>query len=111
MADRPTNYHQSVDDFRRDLMKGVSHWSQVAAERSDNAARAGEGTGEAVAYMASLMAGSYAYTLAAVIGYASKYGEDVAHDLAFVADEILTNGDFDGLNRDVMPEQPTTSPS
>jgi hypothetical protein len=111
MADQPTNYHESVEDFRCDLMKGVSHWNEVATERFDNARRAGADTDEAIAYMASLMAGSYAYTLAAVIGYARKYGEDVAHDLAFLADEILTNGDFDGLNTDVMPEQPTVSPT
>jgi hypothetical protein len=105
-----TNYHDSVDHLRRDLMKAVTHWSKTAEDRFENAHRAGASTDEAVAYMASLMAGSYAYTLAAILGYARKYGEHVAHDLAFEADEILTNGDFDGLNKDVT-EAPSASPS
>ena len=43
------------------------------------------------------------YTLAAVLGYAAKFGDHIQNDLAFIADEILTNGDFDNLNADVIP--------
>jgi|SRR5690606_26323887 len=100
LADTATNYHKSIDDLRRDLMKGSAHWNKVADEYAPNGD--GERTTAVIsAYTASLMAGSYAYTLAAILGYARKYGEHVAHELAFEADEILTNGDFEDMNKDV----------
>ncbi|MEU6709920.1 hypothetical protein ABZ897_00460 [Nonomuraea sp. NPDC046802] len=92
-----TNYHKSIDDLRRDLMKGNAHWEKVAERYSGISDKA-----EAAAFAAASMAGSYSYTLAAIIGYARKYGEHVAHDLAFEADEILTNGDFEAMNADVI---------
>ncbi|MER7361847.1 hypothetical protein [Nonomuraea wenchangensis] len=96
LADTATNYHESVDDLRRDLMKGVALWNKVADEYKEPADKV-----QARVLSAALMAGGYGYTLAAILGYARKYGEHVAHDLAFEADEILTNGDFEDLNKDV----------
>ncbi|MET8985919.1 hypothetical protein ABZW49_10760 [Nonomuraea wenchangensis] len=93
-----TNYHESVDDLRRDLMKGVALWEEVADEYKDPADKV-----QARLLSAALMASGYGYTLAAILGYARKYGEHVAHDLAFEADEILTNGDFEDMNADVKP--------
>ena len=93
-----TNYHESVDDLRRDLMKGVAFWEKVTDEYKDPADKV-----QARLLSAALMAGGYGYTLAAVLGYARKYGEHVAHDLASEADEILTNGDFEDMNADVKP--------
>lgn len=104
-----TNYHESVDHLRRDLMKGNAHWEKVAEQYSRISEDKARVPSEAAAFAAASMAGSYGYTLAAVLGYARKYGEHVAHDLAFEADEILTNGDFDGLNKDVAAGAPTPS--
>jgi hypothetical protein len=108
--DSATNYHESVDHLRRDLMKGNAHWEKVAEQYSRISEDKARVPSEAAAFAAASMAASYAYTLAAILGYARKYGEHVAHDLAFEADEILTNGDFDGLNKDVT-EAPSASPS
>jgi hypothetical protein len=95
-ASTATNYHESVDHLRRDLMKGVALWEKVADEYKEPADKV-----QARTLSAALMAVGYGYTLAAIIGYARKYGEHVAHDLAFEADEILTNGDFEDMNKDV----------
>lgn len=108
LADTATNYHESIDHLRRDLMKGNAHWEKVAEQYSKISNDMTRVPSEAAAFAAASMAGSYGYTLAAVLGYARKFGEHVAHDLAFEADEILTNGDFEGLNKDVT-EQPTSS--
>jgi hypothetical protein len=96
LADTATNYHESVDDLRRSIMNGVALWQKVADEYKEPADKV-----QAKTLSAALMAGGYGYTLAAIIGYARKYGEHVAHDLAFEADEILTNGDFEDMNKDV----------
>lgn len=108
--DPATNYHESVDHLRQDLMKGNAHWEEVVKEFAETPDGQVRTRAEAVAFMAAMMAGSYSYTLAAVLGYARKYGEDIAHDLAFEADEILTNGDFEDMNADVRaPDNETPS--
>lgn len=44
----------------------------------------------------------HGYTLAAVLGYAArKYGGEVARDLANFADDVIENGDDNGVNADV----------
>jgi hypothetical protein len=96
LDDAATNYHKSIDDLRRSIMNGVALWQKVADEYKEPADKV-----QARLLSAALMAGGYGYTLAAIIGYARKYGEHVAHDLAFEADEILTNGDFEDMNADV----------
>jgi hypothetical protein len=96
LDDTATNYHKSIDDLRRSIMNGVALWEKVADEYKEPADKV-----QARTLSAALMAVGYGYTLAAIIGYARKYGEHVAHDLAFEADEILTNGDFEDMNKDV----------
>lgn len=96
--DPSTNYHTSVDHFRRDLIAGQAMWHQMTDAHQDKRDDAHRD-----AFMASLMAGSYSYTLAAILGHAARHhGERVARDLAFEADELLTNGDFEAMNADVI---------
>lgn len=114
--DPATNYHESTDHFRRDLIAGQAMWHQMMDASQDKRDDAHKD-----AFMASLMAGSYSYTLAAILGHAARqYGERVARDLAFEADELLTNGDFDAMNADIivalaegaaLPDYVTVNPS
>ena len=116
-----TAYHESVEDFRRELVKSSVTWDKLHAPYWDAthafhvaklAAAAGS---EPVrpdqalfdAASAGMMASAYSYTLAAVIAVAQKdFGEEVATALACVADDILINGDDDpGWNADVMPPE------
>lgn len=110
-AEPATNYHTTVDDFRRTLVSSSAAWEKMSTEHNDRIMRARTEGGPEVpgvvsdAYMASLMAMSYSYTLAAVLKVAEReLGVEAARMLAFEADEILTNGDFDNLNADVVPE-------
>lgn len=122
-AEAGTAYHESVTDFRRELVKSAVMWEKLHAPYWDAthafhvaklAAAAGS---EPVrpdqalfdAASAGMMASSYAYTLAAVIAVAQKnFGEEVAAALACVADDLLINGDDDpGWNADVMPPEDT----
>ncbi|MEV0382316.1 hypothetical protein [Nonomuraea sp. NPDC050643] len=99
------NYHDSVNHLRGDLMKGSARWEKVVDEYAGRSGKA-----ETTAFAAALMAGSYSYTLSAIIGYARKYGAHVAHDLAFEADEILMNGDFEAMNADVIASSADSLP-
>lgn len=108
MSEQPTNYHESVDHLRRDLMLGYTHWDKVTKEYGGTAGQV-RSSAEYAAFAASMMAASYGYTLAAVLGHARTLGPDVAHELASLADDLLTNGDFDGLNADVAPQPSTPS--
>jgi hypothetical protein len=102
-----TAYHETVTDLRRTLVKAAEEWHKTnehyfglmhAQPPSETPAEIRD------AYAGSLMAAGYAYTLAAILGVAErKFGPEVAKRLAFDTDEILTNGDFDDLNADVMP--------
>jgi hypothetical protein len=115
-----TNYHQTLADLRGELMEaslmfhemGELH-RKVARGWLDERRCLPPGTEPEAprpvaamdADVATLMASSYAYTLAAIIRFAGEhFGPEVANGIAFEIDEILTNGDFDGLNADVMPE-------
>lgn len=107
---QPTNYHPSVEDFRRDLVKGHVGWEktcQTYFEPVMGARRTGRTPTEAErdAYAGSLMAASYSYTLAAVLKLAEQeFGAEVAHTLACEAEELLNNGDAEpGWNADVWP--------
>src|SRR5215469_994656 len=102
-----TAYHETVTDFRRVLAERAENWKR-ASERYFGLLHAqppGE-TPSAVraAYAGTLGAYGYSYALAAILGVAEReFGPEVAKRLAFDADEILTNGDFDELNADVIP--------
>lgn len=84
-----TNYHATVDDLRRSLVASSVAWDGMSGD-----------------HPAAVMATVYSYTLAAVLKVAQReFGEEAARTLAFEADELLTNGDSDDLNADVMPEE------
>jgi hypothetical protein len=106
---KPTPYHDSVLDFRRLLVEAAADWHRTV-DRHRTAAYAEHGTAaDKDAYAGSLMAASYSYTLAAVLGHAGEaFGPDVAHELGCVADELLMNGDFGDFNADVMPAEPAS---
>jgi hypothetical protein len=111
-----TPYSGTVADLRRQLVQAAIHWDRVqqpySAQHMDNfEARQSDPEAPKLprvvldASAAAMMASSYAYTLAAIIGDAGKrFGPKAAQRLAFIADDLLTNGDFDGMNADVMPE-------
>jgi hypothetical protein len=111
---KPLIYHDSVDDFRRGLV--ATHQDMVdRAGFYTNARLAGENVPlkDAVsdAWQAACIAYNATYALAAVLGFAAKeFGDDVAHRLAAVADDLIVNGDDEpGHNADVTPEKETTS--
>lgn len=103
-------------DLRRHLVQASQHWDRVrqpySAQHMDNfQARQADPLAPKLprvvidASAAAMMASSYAYTLAAILGEAGKrLGPKAGGELAFIADDLLTNGDFDGMNADVMPE-------
>jgi hypothetical protein len=109
-TDEPaTNYHATVDDLRRDLVKSAAAFESMSERylelEMERRGMTNPPRGDAEARIASLAAWGYGYTLAAVLKVAQdRFGEEVARTLAFEADEILTNGDFDDLNDDVTPE-------
>lgn len=112
-----TAYHETVDDFRRELAsesamfhKRMKPHLEVTHELYETK-RAGRPAREPTAaendaYTGCLMAGNYAYTLAAVLQLAGEaFGQEVAERLACVADDILINGDDHDRNADVMPPE------
>jgi hypothetical protein len=104
MTEQPTAYHDSVTSLRRELMQESANWSRRKDQPPVPVPYRLPGGPVSRAYTSSLMAANYAYTLAAVLGFAGReFGEGVAHALACVADEVMTNGDFADLNADVQP--------
>lgn len=110
MTDGPaTNHHATVDDLRRSLMRQHAaheeraevYTARVLALPKDQPETSEEADIRA-AWLGHSMASNYAYALAAVLGIAQdRHGDEAARDLAFEVDEILMNGDFDGVNDDV----------
>jgi hypothetical protein len=108
-----TTYHASVKDFRRGLVESADMFHEFKDKHSEaftaaaKARREGQMDAHGApsdAYTASLMAGHYAYTLAAILSIAEReFGEQVADRLANAADNILMNGDDHDCNADVMP--------
>jgi hypothetical protein len=113
-----TPYHPTVTDLRTELMRSAEnwhrlerpYWDQVSASmdrrRTDpNAEPVPSSVAHAQAGL--MMASSYAYTLAAVLGIAERqFGPQVARRLAFWADDILTNGDSEDHNADLGLDDP-----
>lgn len=115
-----TGYHDSIASLRRELA-GDAGWFRKMGEphkkivntwllRPHGAVPAGtpeSGKPAQVvidADVACLMASTYAYTLAAVLGAVhKKFGTEAAREIAWVADDILMNGDDSDRNADVMP--------
>ena len=110
-------YHTTVDNFRRVLAAEADGFHKTMEPYSKKvngaclARRAGQPheaptRAEQDAYLGCLMAGSYGYTLAAVLAVAAEFGPEVQQRLACVADDILINGDDHDRNADVMPAEP-----
>jgi hypothetical protein len=95
-----------VQRVRADLMKGATHWDEVIAQYDPIAAT---GPAEFAAGAAASMAHNYAYALAALLGQMADTDVDeggrwTAADAAGFVDDLLTNGDCDDLNGDVVLE-------
>ena len=106
-VDSATNYHQTIEMLRRDLMLASRVWqSQVDQFQADGTLMDDMSNDQKIAFAASSMAASYSYTLAAALGIAEKIApEEFAQHLAFEVDEILTNGDFEDHNSDIRPDE------
>lgn len=88
-------------EFRRQLVKTAAMYHEAAETFPvvDGNTRA-----EAHAHRGSLMAGVYAYGIAAAIKLVEEaHGADAASDLAVALNDILTNGDDGETNADVLP--------
>jgi hypothetical protein len=98
-----------VQRVRADLMKGAIHWNEVVAAYDPIKST---GPAEVAAGAAASMAHNYAYVLAALLGQMADTDVDeggrwTAADAAGFVDDLLTNGDCDDLNGDiVIAEQP-----
>jgi hypothetical protein len=114
-SDTSTWYHASLTDFRRQLVTAAEHWGKQKEEyfRQVHAQPAAETPRVTLdAYAGTMMAGSYAYTLAAVLGLAEReFGPQIARRLASAADDILENGDDEDMNADVRPGTPLPPPT
>jgi hypothetical protein len=120
-----TAYHETVTDFRRELIESHREWTktmapyrdavfaaQSARKQDPNAADVPDSVH--VAYLASMMAAGYSYTLAAVIERAMKLDPEIGEALACVADSVLTNGGDEDICADVWPaddERETSGPA
>ena len=94
--------YETVNDLRRGLVSSAVTWQETADRYCEGRK---ETQAAADAYVSSLMAGCYSYTLAAVLGVAAtEYGEAVAKHLAWFAASVMIDGDSDDLNADVAPE-------
>ena len=91
--------YDTVDDLRRGLVASADIWQKTAdlyypARSASDAARD--------ANVGSLMAGTYAYTLAAVLGVAaSEFGASAGRRLGWIAASVITAGDDNDLNGDL----------
>lgn len=96
MTETPLVADDKLTEFRRQLVKTSQMWHdrfQKSLGEDDDFSKANPG---------ELMAGSYAYTLAAVLKVAEiELGPEAARQLGRIAEEILENGDFDDWNADV----------
>jgi hypothetical protein len=110
-----TAYHETVTDFRRELIESHLEWTKMMAPYRDavftaQAARKQDPEAADVpdsvrdAYVSSLMAAGYSYTLAAVLERAMKLDPEIGETLACIADSVLTNGGDEDICADVWPE-------
>lgn len=88
-AGHSTGYHESPWHLRRQLRAASAEWESRI------------GDGDALD-PAAMMAASYAYVLAALLGWVGReHGPDAEHAAACMVDDVLTNGDCDDLNGDL----------
>jgi hypothetical protein len=98
-----TNYHESTDALRRELCRASLFHSRNADQFMGDGYNPDGDVAAKVAAVGSTMAANYAYVLAATLKFArDQFGDKVADALAFEVDEMVTNGDFDDHNRDIL---------
>lgn len=99
MAETTGPSEDRLTEVRRQLVNNHIDWERQAKELYDKKDYRG--------WDAATMAGSFAYTLGAVLGFlANERGErELATLLAEIADDILTNGDDGELNADLYAEE------
>jgi hypothetical protein len=103
-----TAYHETIADLRRELMESSAEYRQLVDRHRYEAHN--ELTGAARdAYVASLMASGYAYTLAALLERIGQTDPGNSRRLVAFADEILTNRGREGICADVWPQQEGTT--
>lgn len=89
-----------VRRLREELFQSSRSFQASADDLSGLALDADEIT--KIAYVASLMAANYAYTLAALLKVAEEeFGPDAAERLAGKADAIMSDGDENSYNEDL----------
>lgn len=91
-------YSENRDAFRASLVKTSAAYFKVS---EDTPPTAGDMT-SAHAHRGNVMAGTYAYTLAAAIKLVEEaHGPDAADEIASRIEDILVNGDDADTNADV----------
>ena len=105
-TDVGTAYHETVTAFRKELAAEAANFHRASTELHTEAHADQAPMVTREAYLGCLMAGTYGYTLAAVLAEAARFGAEVQQHLAGVADDIITNGDDSARNADVMPAEP-----
>lgn len=104
-AGQGTMYHESVAALRRSYAEAAAAFEKTSTKRFGSAHAEGAPRVEWEAYAGNLMAANFAYTLAAVLGEAAKFGPEAQQHLANLADNLITNGDDEDRNADVMPAE------
>ena len=102
-----TTTEQTIKSVRVDLVKAAVHWSTVANEHEPKAVK---DETSATVLGASLMAASYCYALAALLGQMAETEREggerwTAESAAEFVQDLIINGDTDNFNADVMPEE------
>jgi len=98
----PVIYSENRQEFRRELVRVANQYGQTSLGY-----RAGDDNEAASdAHQGNLMAGCYAYTLAAAVAIDAKaHGDKAADELACEVESILINGDDAEWNADVEPAE------
>ena len=115
-GDMGTPYHESVREFRRDLIAAnLDHWKAMkshqeavfavmsARSAGDKAAAVDQATSDA--YTGQMMAAGYAYALAVALELAEQLDPVFAMRIASRADCVLTNGGEPEYCADVWPPE------
>jgi hypothetical protein len=103
VADRSTPYHDSPEAVRAAILKMAGRFERDALRLVEEDCR------DSKLVIPTMMAGSYGYTLAGILGWIGReYGDEAGHRAACLADDVLMNGDFHDLNADLdaPPESP-----
>lgn len=102
MPESDEDKRERIDHLRRELMQANVSYTSMSAAAGELVFAEQEIPWLREAYMGTVMAANYCYTLAAVLKAVEKIASlDVALELAGEMEEILTNGDFANWNEDI----------